>query len=73
MIFMRVLVVESLCQAVMGWFLALECWCQAHVGASGYARSCLTLNDRVGRGYWLPGDVTWGPRCLLSREKKGQV
>jgi hypothetical protein len=43
-VIMHVLVVELLCQVVMGWIPVLECLSQARVGAYTYGLSWLALN-----------------------------
>jgi hypothetical protein len=39
-----------------GYQLSSAC-CQAHVGACGYVMSCMALNDRGARGFWLFGHL----------------
>jgi hypothetical protein len=42
----------------------LSAWCQAHVGDSGYALSCLARNDNVVQGHQLLGRF---PRIRASQ------
>jgi hypothetical protein len=44
MVIMRVPLVESICQAVMGWIPALEYLLSGARGACGHVLSCQTIN-----------------------------
>jgi hypothetical protein len=44
MVIMRVPLVESLCQMMMGWILALEYLLPGAHGACGHVLSCQTIN-----------------------------
>jgi hypothetical protein len=44
MVIMRVPLVESLCQAMMGWIPALEYLLPGMRGAYGHVPSCQTIN-----------------------------
>jgi hypothetical protein len=81
MMFMRILMVESLCQAAMGWISALQCLLSDVRGSlwlclvlSNIKWSCwprMSASRSLVQNWRLPDDATQGTGCVLSRGKKG--